>query len=251
MRRTFSAAGLAVLTLAVAAMLVVFTVLPIRSCPTCKGVAKRFAPGTEYVPSIACPECNDRGTVTEPRRWRGSLVPPQVTRLLQCWREERKKEFVPCLDQVAMLSGRDPEQVLGTKTFGGQWGGCAVFIKSEGKDFVLVILRGYDRRWNGLEGLALLGMDGQVLDYFQAAGVDGWHLVMDMVERPSKDETVACVYVQAMVQPDEAGKIGVKAVLEGVGRTFPPQPGADPKAWLVRVKRGRFEIVTAPKDWTP
>ena len=241
------------LIVVVSIMLVVFTTLPIRSCPTCKGVAKKFAdPETGYVHvKIGCPECGDRGSVTEPRRWKGSMVAPQVTRLLQCWREERTKAFLTSLDQIATLSGRDPELVLGTKSLGAQWSGAAVFTKSEGKDFVLVILRGHDNRWNGLEGLVLLGMDGRVLDSFQCAGVGGWWLHMNVLERPSKDETVAVLNVQRMLASEEAAEEAVKAVREGVAGPLPAQAGPDPKSWLVRVKGGRFEIVNAPKDWTP
>ncbi len=252
-RRKFSAAGLAALTLAVSAMLVVFTALPIRSCPTCRGVAKKFAdPETGIVQvNIGCPACGDRGSVTEPRRWRGSLVPPQVTRLLQCWRQERNEQFIPNFDRVVMLSGRDPEEVLGTKTFGGRWSGAAVFVKVEGKDYVLVILRGSDNRWNGLEGLVLLGMDGRVLDYFQCAGVNAWNLEMTMLDRPRKDETVATLSVWRLDLSEHPSDDPVKVVFEGVGRTLPAQPGVNPKAWLVRVKGGRFEFVSIPKDWKP
>jgi hypothetical protein len=252
-RRRFAPAGLAVLILGVAVLLVVFTALPIRSCPTCKGVARKFADPESGIVQvhIGCPECGDRGSVTEPRRWKGSLVPPQVTRLLQCWRPERAKEFIPSLDQVAMLSGRDPEDVLGTKTFGGHWTGAAVFVKAEGKDYVLVILHGDDRRWNGLEGLLLLGMDGRVLDYLQAAGLNGWNLELDALPEPSTGDVVASMSAVRLLQAEEAGELAVKVVVEGSGRTVPIPPGPDPKHWLVRVKGGRFEIVSAPKDRTP
>jgi hypothetical protein len=250
-RRRFFPAGLAALTLGVAVLLVVFTVLPIRSCPTCKGIAKKVSdPGSGTVPvHIGCPECGDRGSVTEPRRWKGSLVPAQVTRLLQCWRPERTKEFLPCFSQVVTLSGRDPEEVLGTKTFGSQWTGAAVFVRAEGKGYVLVLLHGDDRRWNGLEGLLLLGMDGRVLDYVQAAGLNGWHLEMDLLD--PKDDGIASIRAQRMFQPEEVGEVPLKVLLEGSGRSLPMPPGSDPKHWLVRVKGGRFEIVSAPKDRAP
>jgi hypothetical protein len=249
-RRRFSAAGLAVLTLVVAVMLVVFTTLPIRSCPTCKGVAKKVAdPETGVAPvRIGCPECGDRGSVTEPRRWKGPLVPPQVTRLLQCWREDRSKEFLPSFHQVAKLSGRDPEAVLGTGSFGGEWSGGAVFLKAEGKDYVLVVLHGRGGRWNGLEGLVLLDMDGRVQDYVHLAGVNGWWLRMDLMDRPSKDETVALFEGRRMDLGGETKDDPLKVDLEGSGRTLPAQPGADRKTWLVRVKSGRFEVLSAPRE---
>jgi hypothetical protein len=249
-RRRPSVAGLAVLIAALSVTLVVVTALPIRSCPTCKGIAKKFAdPESGTVPvRIGCPECGDRGSVTEPRRWKGSLVASQVTRLLQCWREERKKDFVPSFFHLAQLSGRDPEEVLGSKAFGGQWSGGALFTKSEGKDFVLVLLHGSERRWNGLEGLVLLGTDGRILDTLHCAGLNGWWLHLDLLERPAGDESVASITVQRMVPAEEAGLEAVRTSLDGAGRSFPAQPGADNKSWLVRVKGARFEIVSAPKN---
>jgi hypothetical protein len=257
-RRRFSAAGLGALAALVVVLLVGVTALPIRSCPTCRGVAKRVAAEAGFLPDIACPECADRGAVTETRRWMGSLVPPAVTRLLQCWREERKNEFVPSLDQIAALSGADPEAVLGTRTFGGKWRGEAVFIRSEGKDFVLVNLRGDERRWDGLAGLVLLGMDGRILDYFQCGSANGWTLAMEPGERASKDERVATVTAQSLSladgvlpPPAETESYPVKAAFEGGARRFPAEPGAKTKGWLVRVKSGRFEIVPASRQGTP
>jgi hypothetical protein len=251
--RRFSAGWLAALVAVALLSTIVLVALPIRSCPTCKGIAKKMVdPKTGTVDTrIGCPECGDRGSVTEPQRWGGPLVPPQVTRLLQCWRPERQKDFIPSLKQVAELSGRDPAEILGTKTFGGDWSGAAVFLRSEGRVFVLVSLWGHHPRWNGLEGLLLLGMDGRVLDYFHGAGASGWFLAKEIPVEPSKDGTVAVLTARAILSPDASADDPVKVELEGAGRSFPAQAGARDKCWLVQVKNGRFEFVTLPKDGKP
>jgi hypothetical protein len=253
--RRYSLGWLAALIAVVTLGLLVILALPIRTCPTCRGLARKLAdPETGFVSSrIGCPECGDRGSVTEPQRWKGSLVSPQVSRLLQCGRPERRGEFVPTLDEIAALSGGDPGDVLGTKAFGGQWSGAARFLQSEGKDFVLVVLRGYSKFWNGLEGLALLGMDGRVLDHVHCGCAPGGLLTMEVLDEARADGTVAVLLARWGLLPEEFNPgpeqrrtFPLKAVLEGSGREFPAQEGARDKAWLVRIRTGHFEILVEP-----
>ena len=119
-------------------------------------------------------------------------------------------------------------------------------------------LRGDDRRWDGLAGLVLLGMDGRILDYFQCGSANGWMLSMELGERASKVDRVATVRAQSLFladdvlpPPAETESYPVKAAFEGGARRFPAEPGAKTKGWLVRVKSGRFEIAPAPRQGTP
>jgi hypothetical protein len=235
--------------------LVVFIAVPLRSCPTCRSLAKKLAdPVTKTVPfRVNCPECGDRGTVTELRRLKGPLVSQPVSRLLQSQRGGRQADFVLKLDDVATGAGKIPGDVSGESFFPGDRSGGGVFIRSEEKPLVLIVLQGtergpiFNRNPGSSMGLVLLGMDGRVLDYLHCSCDDAWGSMLPELLDGAADG--ALVEIQARSLPPEDRNIRDAKVTahQPAGREdFPTQASAR-KLVRVTVKDERFEFLAPPK----
>jgi hypothetical protein len=255
--RRSSVSWLIALTIAAGIGLAAFVVVPFRTCPTCRGLAKKLAdPVTRTVRyRIDCPECSDRCSVTQLRHLKGSLVTPQVSRLLQSQRENRQTEFLPDLDQVSTAGGRDPAEVSGSKYFPARkMVVAAVFVRAQENPLVLVLLRGLPtlRSKEGTAGLVLVDMDGKVLDYVHIAVNSWWgSIAPDLVSDGTADGAVAAIDAQCdligelQATADTERPPNIHAVFDGNDRTLPPRAGLR-RTWRVALKGGRFELLPSP-----
>jgi len=231
--------------------LVVFVAVPLRTCPTCRGLAKKLAAPSGAVSfRVNCPECADRGTVTQSRYLRGSLLAPQVARLFQSQRDERLKDFAKYLDQVAALGGKNPDDVSGASFFPGQRWGLLRFLLWEDKNYILVEILDMTPAANqsGV-GVVLLGLDGRVLDYLHCACNSNWgSLALEVLESRSPDGALLTIHAHQGNQGKETDirDANMRASLDGSGREYPMQLGAQMDV-RIGLKNGRFEVLTAPK----
>jgi len=236
--------------------LVVFIAVPIRSCPTCRSLAKKLAdPVTNTVPfRVNCPECADRGTVTELRRLKGPLVSQAVSRLLQSQRERRQSDFVLKLDQVATEAGKIPGDVSGESFYPGPRIGSGLFVRAGEKTLVLVVLQGVRQGQDSAAssaGLVLLSLDGRVLDTLHCSCHPAWGTMVPEILDGAPDGAVVALF--ARNETGEAGELRnalVTAHQLASGHEFPTGVSAQ-KVCRIGVKDDRFDILAPAKAAKP
>ncbi len=257
MVRRRSIGWLLALTAVVGLGLVVFIAVPIRSCPTCRSLAKKLVdPVTKTVPfRVNCPACGGPGTVTGLLRLKGSLVTQPVSRLLQSQRESRQQEFVLKLDEVASAAGKIPGEVSGESFYPAERSGNGFFVQAAGKWLVLIILRGTLQplgfssmpvRGKSSAGLVLLGMDGRVLDYLHCSCDSIWGSMIPEILDGAPDGAVVAIHARNETGDDrDLRYANVTAHQPGGSKEFPNQVNAV-KICRIAVKDERFDILTPP-----
>ena len=208
MKPRASAGGLIAVLVALTALGIGGSLIPVRSCVTCAGLTsqmERMATYPSYSPRLDCPDCGDRGKISLFRSWMKPRVSEPVARILRSMPGPGEFDALNVLEEVLRTDGKEPNAFLNGKT-GVEFVHipsrfmafvAARFIEVGGRTRLILLLRPV-LSMNAVSAV-LLSHEGQALDcvFVVTGAAGGVELRGGVVDKNPPDRP--CVEIAIMV----------------------------------------------------